>query len=94
MNASVLFSPQYEAQCSLPKGPKSLPQCGDGLRPGQEDWCTVCGPTLNAEHEIDFYFFDKIQNVCEPRNPRGDTALCAAANTSSGCSAHPFKCVW
>ena len=45
VNASVLFSPQYEAQCSLPKGPKSLPQCGDGLRPGQEDWCTVCGPT-------------------------------------------------
>ena len=49
---------------------------------------------LNAEREIEFYFFDKIQNACEPRNPRADPALCAAANTSSGCSAHPFKCVW
>lgn len=55
----------------------------------------MCGPKLNADREIDFYFPTKSLSACEPRNRNANnTALCAAATSRSACQAKLLKCVW
>ena len=71
----------------------TAPTCGDTPGPSAPEWCGVCGPSLNADRDVDFYFTTRVQSVCEPR-AAADAALCAAAAGPLACLVHPLRCVW
>jgi len=57
------------------------------------EWCGLCGPTLNSDRFIDFYFPSKVQSVCEPR-AEADKAYCAVATTPLACRGRFLRCAW
>jgi len=80
----------FRPGCDLKRRP---PTCGDKPISGNPAWCGICGPTLNSDRFIDFFFSSKVQSVCEPI-AGADKGLCAAAVTPLACQAHPRRCKW
>ena len=95
-NTTTQANPGSLPECAAGGGSSNTtapPTCGDTPGPNAPEWCGVCGPTLNADRDVDFYFATRVRNVCEPRTP-ADTALCAAATEPLACLVHPLRCAW
>jgi hypothetical protein len=89
-NIGTQAQPGSLPECNISS---TVPTCTDTPVPSAPEWCGVCGPTLNADRFVDFYFTTRVQNVCEPKTD-ADKTLCAAATGALSCRSHPRRCVW
>jgi len=90
-NTTTQYHPGLLPECT---GSAAAPTCGDTPNSSAPEWCGVCGPKLNNDRDVDFYFTTKVQNECVPRDTNGDKSLCAAAKTPLACFAQLQKCAW
>ena len=89
-NTTTQANPGRLPECSTQQ---RVPVCGDEIKPGVPEWCGVCGPTLNADRDVDFYFSTRVENVCQPRKS-ADKVLCAEAKGPLACLSKIGRCVW
>merc|ERR1712166_78960 len=89
-NTTTQANPGRLPECSTQQ---RVPVFGDEIKPGVPEWCGVCGPTLNADRDVDFYFSTRVENVCQPRKS-ADKVLCAEAKGPLACLSKIGRCVW